>query len=162
MNRYTFTLLVCRVIGILSLLRLLEAIGFIFPSIGPYSRGDHINWDGFPYVVLGFGVGLPLIGCVVGLRALQIASRFRQSSYWSPISTPLALSTMICWYAIMSECYWTALTGLAEWRLHISFDGDTPPSGLRSLFQPAGLTVGTEAELGRLLAGLLVLAVLIH
>jgi hypothetical protein len=162
MNRYTFTLLVCRVIGILSLLRLLEEMTFISTGLSPYYHGDHINWAGFPYVAVCFGAGIPLIGCIVGLRALRIAARFRQNSYWSPLSTPLALSTMICWYAVMWECYGTALTGLTEWRFHISFEGNAPPSALRSLYHSTGLTVGTVSELLRLLSGLVILAVLIH
>ena|ERR1022692_4964664 len=120
MTRYTFVLLVCRVIGILSLVTILDAIGqFYWIILSAFSSHSSLpnggSLEGLAPLPFCLGMGLPLAGACGGLFAERIAIRFKGGHEIGPTLTPLAIGAVLGWSAIDERCYELIRIGLTRW-----------------------------------------------
>ena len=108
MTRYTFAILLCRVIGILSVLSLLETwyLSVNLFSLLDLLRPRDLKWyEGIPIPSLALALAIPIGGCVVGLCAKSIADRVQ-----SPVDR---INNMLVW-AITAAITWSIIVGICQ------------------------------------------------
>jgi len=134
MTRYTFALLVCRSIGIISLIAILSDIGqysglihlLVSSNASTQSSG---SLAGLSYVAALIGVGLPLAGAVVGVASRRVAKRITFSKDVLPHLTPLAIATVTSWFMIDGLCNALVRTGLNRWNFARSMGAGAAETG---------------------------------
>jgi hypothetical protein len=162
MTRFTFVLLVCRAIGVLSAVYLITHVVFAFDEViwalrvvSPPSLAN------LPFGTLATALVVPFAGVLVALYANRVACAVVPREVVSqpvPVLTALAIAAVVCgFYCIV--CVGNAqLAAIGRWRMSALYASELargpsdyfraadslrglPPSGAHDLFLAAGFAV---------------------
>ena len=163
MTRYTFVLLVCRTVGVLSAVYLITHIVFAFDNV---SWALHVSVSppslvSLPFAILAIALIAPLAGVLVGLYADRIASAFAQrdgTTQPAPMLTALAIAAVVSTFYCIVYVGEAQLVAIDGWRYSALLGLDAaqansdyfrtvaslrgrPPNGTHELALAAGFAV---------------------
>jgi len=173
MTRYTFVLLVCRAIGVLSAAYLIWHIVVAFDEVNwalDPRWTDKPPWASFPFIEIAFALAIPLVGLIAGLQAERIAAKLCRAASRAaavPALTGFAIAVVIGAYLCIASAgnaqldaihgwrYSTESAALAAMRARVRY-GERPTDGHRDLALSAGFAIclgGTFAAALRATSG---------
>jgi hypothetical protein len=149
MTRFTFVLLVCRAIGVISLVYLLMHCVYAVEEIN-WALGSRVYgvpaMPEFPYGMVAVGLLVPVPGLFLGLFAERMAassSKGVAASQPTPLLTPLAVGVIVCAFRCIALSGSAQLHALVRWRYspttaavysQARFGSSGPPTGAMSLY----------------------------
>ncbi|MHB8635646.1 MAG: hypothetical protein ACYC96_04140 [Fimbriimonadaceae bacterium] len=122
MTRYTFLLLVCRVIGVLSAVYFLTHLVYGFEDVewAVWARGDGMKaLSTLPLGMVAAALAVPLVGIIGGVYGERIAKAVapqEPAGQPAPILTALAIPAVVCAFHCLALTGDAQLQAIISWR----------------------------------------------